>query len=137
MKNIEDWECPYCNEFNKINLDNFNINEFREIKCNHCDGEVIIKIYIDLLMSLIKFLRNDFILLIKKAFKTKIEEDEIMRPFKEGDVVVHCNWGRGIVLGEQFQDCDETAIKVEFENETDYGNVVDVSVGLLELIQVK
>jgi len=47
MKNIEDLECPYCNEFNKINLDNFNINEFREIKCNHCDGEVIIKIYID------------------------------------------------------------------------------------------
>jgi len=60
-----------------------------------------------------------------------------MRPFKEGDIVVHYNWGKGTVMGEQFQDCDETAILVEFENRTDYGNIVDVSVGLLELIQAK
>ena len=59
----------------------------------------------------------------------------MMRQFKEGDKVVHYNWGRGVVLGEQFQDCDETAILVEFYNETDYGNIVDVSVGLLELLK--
>ena len=58
-----------------------------------------------------------------------------MRPFKEGDNVVHYNWGRGVVMGEQFQDADETAILVEFENETDYGKIVDVSVGMLELIK--
>lgn len=58
-----------------------------------------------------------------------------MDQFKEGDKVVHSNWGKGVVSGEQYQDAGETVILVEFEQETDHGMILDVSVAMLELIR--
>jgi len=59
-KYIEPWECPFCGEFNKINLGNYNINESRNIKCNHCSKEVTIKTYIDSVDEFDKIFKKRF-----------------------------------------------------------------------------
>lgn len=48
MKEYTDsWECPYCDEFNNINMNEFNENESRIIKCNYCHKEITVNVYVD------------------------------------------------------------------------------------------
>lgn len=72
----------------------------------------------------------DFII-VKYCPRCGVELKKYDKEFKKGDKVEHKTWGKGTFME---YDSDPYACVIEFDEETDYGKVACVSVGLVELI---